>query len=435
MIGPFDLLNVVPNAFLGAVLKGHNAVFGAVIEIVAIRRALVRILRRAHADDAVVFPPALVNLDVAGGVVFVAAHVGRALYHERIYVAVGQVVVRINRAAVGVRAGNGEVVDIILRLGVGVEHRRAVRGQVVNAQIFHVVFPQVAVFNAVNVAFVALTRFADKTPLVELEVKAEVFLFDVHARCGGKSSNKAVNEWLLLVVDLAVILTAVVRSAEGGDALYPVAAGAGEELADAAVGRCAHLVGIAVFKKLREHAYRLAAHAVADKVDLQRAVGVVKLGQNALEGAAVAAVSVLRRVVLAVIDRAADEVGVQLAGSVPVARNGAYRRGVDLVACAGEHFLKAGKAAPVVKVCDLGSAPAEQTVDEHDRVIVALFCRRCVRVRKGKRAEGQKHCNDQNHCKRFCKFLVHIVIPPCVQDILHCSLFDYDVSLTIRAIK
>ena len=67
-----------------------------------------------------------------------------------------------------------------------------------------------------------------------------------------------------------------------------MAAGAGEELADAAVGRCAHLVGIAVFKKLREHAYRLAAHAVADKVDLQRAVGVVKLGQNALEGAAVA---------------------------------------------------------------------------------------------------------------------------------------------------
>ena len=372
VIGPFDLLDVVPNALLGAVLEGHNAVFGAVIEVVAIRRAFMRILRRAHADDAVVFPPALVDGDVAGGVVFVAAHVGRALFHERIYVAVGQVVVRINRAAVGIRAGDGEVVNVILRLGVGVEHRRAVRGQVVNAQILYITFPQAAVFNAVNVAFVALTRFADKTPLIKLEVKAEVFLVDVHARRCGKSSHEAVNERLLLVVDLAVILAAVVRRAECGDALYPVAAGAGEELADAAVGRCAQFVGIAVFKKLREHAYRLAAHAVADKVDLQRAVGVVKLGQNALEGAAVAAVSVLRRVVLAVIDRAADEVGVQLAGSVPVARNGAYRRGVDLVACVGEHLLKAGKAAPVVKVRDLRSAPAEQTVDEHDRVIVAV---------------------------------------------------------------
>lgn len=123
------------------------------------------------------------------------------------------------------------------------------------------------------------------------------------------------------------------------------AALAGEQRADGAVAAGVALIGVTVFEQLCEHADRLAAHAVADQMHLELTVGVVQLRQDARERTAVTGMAVGGGVVCAVVDRAADEVGIQLTGAVPVAGDGADGRGVDLVAGIVEDIAQAAEAA------------------------------------------------------------------------------------------
>ena len=107
-------------------------------------------------------------------------------------------------------------------------------------------------------------------------------------------------------------------------------------------------------------------------MDLELTVGVVQLRQDARERAAVAGMAVGGGVICAVVDRAADEVGIQLAGAVPVAGNGADGRGVDLIAGVIENVAQAAEAAPVVQAEHFRAAPTEQAVHQHDRIVVAV---------------------------------------------------------------
>ena len=174
------------------------------------------------------------------------------------------------------------------------------------------------------------------------------------------------------------------RRAERRDALDPVTALAGEQRTDVAAAAGVALVGITIFEQLRKHTDRLAAHAVADQMDLELTVGVVQLRQDARERAAVAGMAVGGGVICAVIDRAADEVGIQLAGAVPVAGNGADGRGIDLIAGVIENVAQAAEAAPVVQAEHFRAAPTEQAVHQHDRIVVAVRGQqlRQIRVRQ-----------------------------------------------------
>ena len=74
----------------------------------------------------------------------------------------------------------------------------------------------------------------------------------------------------------------------------------------------------------------------------------------------------------------------QLTGAVPVAGDGADRRGIDLVAGVVEDVAQAAEAAPVVQAEHLRAAPAEQAVHHHDRIVVSVGRQqlRQVRVRQ-----------------------------------------------------
>ena len=115
-----DLLDVVPDARLGAGLEGHLAIGAdAVVFIVLIRGVLVRTDGGANGDNAVILPPLRGDVHMADRVVDVAAHVGAALEHHRVHAGIRQVVAG-QRIAMGVRAGDGEVIDVILGLGIAV---------------------------------------------------------------------------------------------------------------------------------------------------------------------------------------------------------------------------------------------------------------------------------------------------------------------------
>ena len=116
----------------------------------------------------------------------------------------------------------------------------------------------------------------------------------------------------------------------------------------------------------------------------QLTVGVIQLRQNARERAAIARMAVGGGVVCAVVDRAADEVGIQLTGAVPVAGDGADGRGVDLVAGIVENVAQTAEAAPVVQAEHFRAAPTEQAVYQHDRIVVAARRQelRQIRVRQ-----------------------------------------------------
>ena len=244
--------------------------------------------------------------------------------------------------------------------------------------------PDLAVDHAIEVAGIRLVGLAHQTPLIELEVQAEVVLVNIGAGNRTDDAHGILRQIADVLIDLRVILAAVVRRAERRDALDPVAALAGEQRADGAVAAGVALVGVAVFEQLCEHADRLAAHAVADQMDLELTVGVVQLRQDARERAAVAGMAVGGGVICAVVDRAADEVGIQLAGAVPVAGNGADGRGVDLIAGVIENVAQAAEAAPVVQAEHFRAAPTEQAVHQHDRIVVAVRGQqlRQIRVRQ-----------------------------------------------------
>jgi len=384
VVGVVDLLDVVPDAHLGAGLEGHLAVSAdAVVFIVLIRGILVRTDRGADGDDAVILPPVRRDVHMADRVVDVSAHVGAALDHHRVHAGIRQIVAG-QRFTMGVRAGDGEVIDIILRLGIAVEHGRAVNVKVIDAQVVGVLRPDLAVDHTVEVAGVRLVGLAHQTPLIELEVQAEVVLIDIGAGNRADDAHGILGQIADVLIDLRVILAAVVRRAERRDALDPVAALAGEQRADITAAAGVALIGIAVFQQLCEHTDRLAAHAVADQMHFQLTVGVIQLRQNARERAAIARMAVGGGVVCAVVDRAADEVGIQLTGAVPVAGDGADGRGVDLVAGIVENVAQAAEAAPVVQAEHFRAAPTEQAVHQHDRIVVAARRQelRQIRVRQ-----------------------------------------------------
>ena len=284
----------------------------------------------------------------------------------------------------GVRAGDGEVIDIILGLGIAVEHGRTVDVEVVDAQVVGVLGPDLAVDHAIEVAGIRLVGLAHQTPLIELEVQTEVVLVDIGTGNRADNAHGILRQIADVLIDLRVILAAVMRRAERRDALDPVAALAGEQRADGAVAAGVALVGVAVFKQLCEHADRLAAHAVADQMHLELAIGVVQLRQDARERAAVAGMAIGGRVICAVVHRAADEVGIQLTSAIPVAGDGADGRGVDLVAGVIENVAQAAEAAPVVQAEHFRAAPTEQAVHQHDRIVVAVRGQqlRQIRVRQ-----------------------------------------------------
>ena len=320
---------------------------------------------------------------MADRIVDVSAHVGAALDHHRVHAGIRQIVAG-QRIAVGVRAGNGEVIDIILRLGVAVEHGRTVDVEVIDAQVIGVLRPDLAVDDAIEVAGIGLVGLAHQTPLIQLEVQAEVVLIDVRAGDRADDAHGILRQVADVLIDLGVVLAAVMRRAQRRDALDPVTALAGEQRADRAVAAGVALVGVAVFKQLRQHTDRLAAHAVTDQVHLELAVRIVQLRQGTRECAAVTGMAIRGRVIRTVVDRAADEVGIQLAGTIPVAGDGADRRGVDLIAGVVENVAQAAEAAPVVQAEHLRAAPAEQAVHHHDRIVVSVGRQqlRQVRVRQ-----------------------------------------------------
>ena len=337
----------------------------------------------ADGDNAVILPPVRRDVHVADRVVDVAAHVGAALEHHRVHAGVRQIVAG-QRFPMGVRAGDGEVIDIILSLGIAVEHGRTVDIDVIDAPVVGVLGPDLAVDDAIEVAGVRLVGLAHQTPLIELEVQTEVVLIDIGAGNRADDAHGILRQIADVLIDLGVILAAVVRRAERRDALDPVAALAGEQRADVAAAAGVALIGVAVFEQLCEHADRLAAHAVADQMHLELTVGVVQLRQDARERAAVTGMAVGGGVVCAVVDRAADEVGIQLTGAVPVAGDGADGRGVDLVAGIVEDVAQAAEAAPVVQAEHFRAAPTEQAVHQHDRIVVAVRGQqlRQIRVRQ-----------------------------------------------------
>ena len=149
----------------------------------------------------------------------------------------------------GVRAGNGEVIDIILRLGVAVEHGRTVDVEVIDAQVIGVLRPDLAVDDTIEVAGIGLVGLAHQAPLIELEVQAEIVLVDVRAGDRADDAHGILRQIADVLIDLGVILAAVVRRAQRRDALDPVAALAGEQRADIAAAAGIALVGVAVFKQ------------------------------------------------------------------------------------------------------------------------------------------------------------------------------------------
>ena len=337
----------------------------------------------ADGDNAVILPPGRRDVHMADRVVDVAAHVGAALEHHRVHAGVRQIVAG-QRFPMGVRAGDGEVIDIILSLGIAVEHGRAVDIEVIDAQVVGVLSPDLAVDDAIEVAGVRLVGLAHQAPLIELEVQTEVVLIDIGAGNRADDAHGILRQIADVLIDLGVILAAVVRRAERRDALDPVAALAGEQRADVAAAAGVALIGVTVFEQLCEHADRLAAHAVADQMHLELTVGVVQLRQDARERAAVTSMAVGGRVICAVVHRTADEVGIQLTGAVPVAGDGADGRGVDLVAGIVEDVAQAAEAAPVVQAEHFRAAPTEQAVHQHDRIVVAVRGQqlRQIRVRQ-----------------------------------------------------
>lgn len=175
----------------------------------------------ADGDNAVVLPPIRRDVHVADRVVDVAAHVGAALEHHRVHAGVRQIVAG-QRFPMGVRAGDGEVIDIILSLGIAVEHGRTVDIEVIDAQVVGVLGPDLAVDDAIEVAGVRLVGLAHQAPLIELEVQTEVVLIDIGAGNRADDAHGILRQIADVLIDLRVILAAVMRRAERRDALDPV---------------------------------------------------------------------------------------------------------------------------------------------------------------------------------------------------------------------
>jgi hypothetical protein len=143
------------------------------------------------------------------------------------------------------------------------------------------------------------------------------------------------------------------------------------------------------------HADGLPAHAVAHEVDLVGGpvrVDLAPRGVQPREVAAVSKVAELGRVLGAVVDLAAFDLRVQLAGAVPITREGAHHRRVDRVSQSLELFLEVAlQSSPVLESKQFVATPAREAVDQYDRVRVV--CGRCAGSEA--RSENQRDDGDQ----------------------------------------
>jgi hypothetical protein len=74
---------------------------------------------------------------------------------------------------------------------------------------------------------------------------------------------------------------------------------------------------------------------------------------------------------LAVVHGAALEIGIQLAGPVPVAGERADHAGVSAVARPVERLLQVPEAAPVFETQHFVPPPAHEAVNQHQGIVVA----------------------------------------------------------------
>ena len=119
---------------------------------------------------------------------------------------------------------------------------------------------------------------------------------------------------------------------------------------------------------------------MADEVDLGMVAGRPDILEDAGVRTAVAGMTILFRMVLAVVDRAADEAVIEFAGPVPKVVDGADGRTVALKAVlaqvpdrvlAGAESPAGQEAADAVFV-----AVAHEAVDQNDRVLIVAFHRK-----------------------------------------------------------
>ena len=387
---------------------------------VVIRPALLAVLRQAGAvavdgvegghgvDHAVVRPPALVDVEAAGGVlVIVFAHVDRAGVEQRPHPGRRDVVAG-DRVLHGLVAGVGEVVDVRLDADAVVDLERSVDRQVEKSVV--VVRHEVGAEHALQRLEHGLVRILVDAELLELEVIEILDLRDAEAL------GERLGQICCRVHDRAVGLDegrAVVGRGDLGHGVHPAALAAGEQRTRRSAGGLGrgNFLGAAVGHQLEELARGRAAEAVTDEVD---GVLCAPAGEERLViGDAVARVVVRRSVRRAVIDRRAGQLGIELARAVPCAGDRADGGRVRLIAERVEVACQAaGGHAPVGQHgVDAGALPpAHQAVHEHDRVVLAARAGLvCGRRRKDAQARGQNERQQQAQ-KTFAVF--HHVFPP-----------------------
>ena len=130
-----------------------------------------------------------------------------------------------------------------------------------------------------------------------------------------------------------------------------------------------------------EHGAGRAAEGVADEVDLRVVAGRTEIFQDAFIGTAEALDAVLLGMIDTVVDAAAEDVGIEFAGTFPHAGEGAESGLIDFIA---EVFvpvlsevLREGseiliEIAEVVFLID-----AQETVDEDGRIVGCFRCHFC----------------------------------------------------------
>ena len=226
----------------------------------------------------------------------------------------------------------------------------------------------------VGLAVMVLLRIVAEVELLLAEVEEPVVLTVAEQR--GALQDDLLNDVHGLVVEALVEDGAVVDTGQGDRSV--------DEVGHAALEERRQIVGIgsvdlflpAVVHEVDKGFDRGAAEGVAVEVDLLVRFGLAEVFESTGIGAAEPFVVVLLAVDLAVVDGSAEDVGIDLTGSVPGAAEGAEGRVVDFIAFPAQVRDQAAGAehAPVVEV--LAHAviftPAGKAVDQDGRVVVLV---------------------------------------------------------------
>ena len=169
----------------------------------------------------------------------------------------------------------------------------------------------------------------------------------------------------------------VVDTGEGRDGRDPVALAALEQVGKFGF-RCAGPFFCRAFlEELSEHTGGRCPEGVADQMDLRVVARSPDVFQNAGVGPPVTGMAVLLRMVLAVVDGTADQVVVELTGSVPQVVDGSDCRApaLETVLTQVTDSVLAGTKAPAgEEAADaVFVAVAHESVDQDDRIVVVPF--------------------------------------------------------------